>query len=232
MPNGTLKIIQSCCTELEATNVNQLVRSVLDEYQSRLDREDPVVRKFDMSQYVARRDDFLLGIGAETGKFLNILIKLRRPKMILEVGTSYGYSTVWIAEAAQAVGATVISLELGGDKVSLAKEMIAKAGLEASVEFIVGDALEEIPTLTRTIDFALIDLWKELYVPVFDRIYPKLGDAALVVADNIILPAMHAESAAKYTSHVRSLPGIESVTVPIGSGIELSYYARPSGNRL
>lgn len=207
--------------------MDEIVLTVLEEYQSRLDREAPIVQSFDMAGYLQERDAFLLGVGAETGKFLNILIKAKRPKTILEVGTSYGYSTLWLAEAARTVGAKVITLELSADKSAHAKEMITKAGLQSSVEFIVGDALEKIPTVTGMIDFALIDLWKELYISSFDRIRPKLSDGALVATDNVIFPAFYAESAAEYIAHVRSQPGIESVTVPIGSGIELSYYSNP-----
>ncbi|HVB33458.1 MAG TPA: class I SAM-dependent methyltransferase [Patescibacteria group bacterium] len=211
--------------------MDAIVLTVIEEYQSRLDQEAPIVRNFDMGEYIRRRDAFLLGVGAETGTFLNILIKAKRPRTILEVGTSYGYSTLWLAEAARAVGARVISLEVSEDKTVLAKQMIARAGLQSSVEFVVGDALEKIPTVTGTIDFALIDLWKELYIPSFDRLYPKLSDGALVAADNVIFPVFYAESAAEYISHVRSQPGIESVTVPIGSGIELSYYSKPGATK-
>jgi predicted O-methyltransferase YrrM len=206
--------------------MNKTVRSVLEEYQSRFDEEIKITSKFDLPSYLENRDKYLLGVGADTGKFLNILIKSHRPKLIVEVGTSYGYSTVWLAEAVQAVGAKLVTLELSPDKVAVARQMITKAGLESSVEFVTGDALKNIEAITDRINFALIDLWKELYIPAFDRIYPKLAVGGLVAADNISLPAyLVAESGPTYVAHVRSHAGIESVTVPIGSGVELSYFS-------
>jgi predicted O-methyltransferase YrrM len=209
----------------EVFMLNKTVGSVLEEYQSRLNEEGKITGKFDLNEYVQRRDNFLLGIGAETGKFLNILIKSHRPKLIVEVGTSFGYSTLWLAEAAQAVRAKLVTLELSPDKVAVARRMMSKAGLESSVEFVTGDALRNIEAITDPIDFAFIDLWKELYIPAFDRIYPKLTVGALVAADNMLSPSYTADDAVKYVAHVRSQAGVESITVPIGSGVELSYFS-------
>lgn len=204
------------------------VRIVLEEYQSRLDEELKITSKFDLREYLQNRDGYLLGVGAETGKFLNILIKSNRPKTIVEVGTSYGYSTLWLAEAAQAVGGKLITLELSPDKAAVARQVVAKAGLESSVKFVVGDALQNIEAITGQIDFALIDLWKELYVLAFDRLYSKLRVGAIVAADNMLSPSYTVEDAARYRAHVRSQAGIETVTVPIGSGVEVSYYSGPA----
>ncbi len=209
--------------------MNEKVKAVLEEYQARLDREDPVVLGFSREEYLERRDEYLLGVGADTGRFLNILIKATRPKVIVEAGTSYGYSTLWLADAAQSAGATVISCETADKKVAFAREMLTRAGLEKCVEFVVGDVRETIPKLALSIDFVLIDLWKELYIPTFDLVYPKLADGALVTADNMLRPALHAEAGAKYIAHVRAQKGIESVTVPTGTGVELSRYSRNRG---
>jgi len=204
------------------------VIKVLADYESRLQRENPVVSAFTAEQYLERRDECLLGIGADTGRFLNILIKAARPRMILEIGAAYGYSTLWMAEAAASVGGRLVSLEVSEEKIAYARERLAKAGLDSVVEFVAGDAVRNIEAFEGTVDFALIDLWKELYVPSFDRLYPRLAEGALVAADNICLPLRHAEVMKSYVSHVRAKPGIESVTVPVGNGIELSRFVRSS----
>jgi len=208
--------------------MDSTVRTVLEDYQSRLDEELKITSKFDLNEYLRSRDGYLLGIGGDTGKFLNILIKSHRPKTTVEVGTSYGYSTLWLAEAARAVRGKLITLELSPDKSAVAQKVIAKAGLESSVEFVVGDAIQNIQAIAGQIDFALIDLWKELYIPAFDRLYPKLSAGAIVAADNMLSPSYTTEDAARYRAHVRSAAGIETVTVPIGSGVELSYYSGPA----
>jgi predicted O-methyltransferase YrrM len=202
------------------------VVEVLAEYEERLARENPVVAEFTAAEYVEHRDECLLGIGAETGRFLNILIKAARPRTIVEAGTCYGYSTIWLAEAAASVGGRVVSLEVSGAKIAFARERLSAAGLSSQVEFVEGDALRSLDAFDGTIDFALIDLWKELYVPTFDRIFSRLAEGALVAADNVCLPPLHAEAMKTYISHVRGCEGIESVTVPVGSGIELSRFSR------
>ena len=206
--------------------MNKQIASVLARYEERSRQEYPVVAAFSMQEYVAQRDGFLLDIGPESAKFLNILIKATRPKLVLEIGSSYGFSTLWLAEAADAAGARVVSLEISEQKIRFAKQQIDEAGLGSVVQFIQGDALTNIASMTDPVDFVLIDLWKELYIPVLDGLYPKLAREALIAADNICLPAIHAPVMQKYVAHVRSLPGIESVTVPVGSGIELSRYSK------
>ncbi len=202
------------------------VVEVLAEYEVRLARENPVVAEFTAAEYAEHRDECLLGIGAETGRFLNILIKAAKPRTIVEAGTSYGYSTIWLAEAAAAVGGRVVSLEVSDAKIAFARESLLAAGLGSAVEFVAGDALRSLQEFDGTIDFALIDLWKELYVPTFDRIYTRLAEGALVAADNVCLPPLHAEAMKTYVAHVRRHAGIDSVTVPVGSGIELSRFSR------
>ena len=205
--------------------MNAIVVEVLARYEERLQREDSVVAGFTADEYLENRDDCLLGIGAATGRFLNILIKAARPRMIVEVGTSYGYSTLWLAEAAATLGSQVLSLELSQAKIEYARARLEEAGLVSVVTFAAGDALLHLESLRFKVDFVLIDLWKELYIPAFGHLYPHLADGALIAADNICLPALHAAAMKKYVDHVRSVPGIESVTVPVGSGIELSRFS-------
>ena len=94
------------------------------------------------------------------------------------------------------------------------------AGLDSYVEFIVGDALEVIDSLPQMFDLVLVDLWKDLYVPCLERFYPKLKNGAIVVADNIIRPG--GENARAYQNAIRSKVGMQSVLLPVGTGIEIS----------
>ena len=102
--------------------------------------------------------------------------------------------------------------------------MIDKAGLLDFVEFKHGDALQILAALPGPIDFMLLDLWKRFYVPCFDLAYPKLAKGATIVADNMCYPEGVRETADNYRKHVKSKPGIDSVLLSIGSGIELSRY--------
>lgn len=174
---------------------------------------------------MARLDDFLLPVGSDTAALLQALVKGTKPRLILELGTSYGYSTAWLAAAARDYGARLITLELSEKKVAYARDAIARAGLAAVVDFRVGNALNILPGLPDSIDFVLIDLWKNLYVACLDAVYPKLASGAIVVADNMLQPESSRPEAAAYRRRVREL-GLDSVLLPVGSGIELSRKTR------
>jgi predicted O-methyltransferase YrrM len=170
----------------------------------------------------ALRDEFLLPVGPEVGSFLHALILAKRPKRILELGTSYGYSTLFFADAARSVGATVITMELADWKQDYAKEQIAKAGLSDSVDFQLGDAVEMIEADPGPFDFILLDIWKELYLPCFNAFYDKLSDEAIIAADNMIYPPQAREDVRRYRAAVLEKGDLQTALLPIGSGIELS----------
>src|SRR6185437_9009788 len=134
------------------------VEQVLAEYDARSAKERPHHEAgWDADD---RRDQLLLRVGPETGRLLNILIKGARAQRILEIGTSYGYSTVWLAEAARATGGRVMTLDLAQYKQDYARERLARAGLAGEVEWHTGDALELLRKLPGPFDFVLLDLWK------------------------------------------------------------------------
>lgn len=168
------------------------------------------------------RDSRLLAVGPETGRFINILARSFKAPTIVEIGTSYGYSGIWLAEAARAAGGRVITLELHDYKSAHARQQAEAAGLAEYVDFRVGDAVELIGQIEGGIDFVLLDLWKDLYVPSLEAFYPKLNPSAVIVADNMITPG--GEDVARYAEVVRAKPGISSVLLPVGSGIEVSRY--------
>jgi predicted O-methyltransferase YrrM len=201
--------------------MDEAVCRVLTEYETRIEAENLAMQSADMAQVMARRDEFLLPIGPDTGRVLNILIKNAKARSILELGTSYGYSTVWLAEAARETGGRVASLELADYKARHARDALARAGLADHVEIHVGSAVEILPKLAGPYDFVLIDLWKELYVTCLDLVYPKLAHGAFVAADNMIYPEISRPDAANYQRHIRRLE-FDSVLLPIGSGVELS----------
>jgi len=169
---------------------------------------------------------FCFPVGPATGQLMNILIKEAKAKTILEIGTSHGYSTVWLAEAARATGGKVITLDLHAGKQEYAHNALRKAGLADLVEFKLGDARESISTLSGPIDFVLLDLWKDLYIPCFDLFYPKLSGGAIVVADNMLFPEFSRSDAALYRQHARAKADLQSMLLPVGSGVEVSRCVR------
>ena len=203
------------------------ILEVLAEYEKRGAEEHKRQLQDGLEKWLDQRDEFLISVGPATGQLLNILAKSIQAKTIVELGTSYGYSTVWLAEAARANSGKLISLDKADYKQAYAKERIARAGLTGYVEFRLGDALETLATLKGPFDFVLVDLWKELYVPCLELFYPQLAPGAFVAADNMIYPDVYRESALEYRKLVRSKPKIDSVLLPVGSGVELSRYHDP-----
>ena len=156
----------------------------------------------------------------ETGLFLHLLVKISKAKNILEIGTSQGYSTIWLASAAEETGAKVISLEIKPESAAKAQENLRKVKLEKLVEIRVGDAKEILSNLKEKFDFIFIDAEKKDYTTYFELVRSKLNKNGLIVADNII---SHAEALSDYKRIVGEHPDFQSLLVPVGSGEMLSY---------
>jgi predicted O-methyltransferase YrrM len=203
--------------------MDERVMAVLDTYHARMREEDQRMREAPPTSGPADwRDQVLLAVGPDTGKLLNILVRSLKAPHILELGTSYGYSGIWLAEAAQATGGRLTTLELQDYKTAYARDMAMKAGLDGCIDFKVGDALQLIAGLPSGLDFVLVDLWKDLYEPCLDAFYPKLNPGAIIVADNMIRPG--GEGVKRYGRAVRAKPGMTSIMVPVGSGLEISRF--------
>jgi predicted O-methyltransferase YrrM len=113
-------------------------------------------------------------------------------------------------------------LEIHAEKQKHARASIEKAGLTGLVDFRLGDARDSLSKLKESVDFVLLDLWKNLYIECFDLFYPRLREGALIVADNMLYPESARADAEGYRQHIRTKPGIESVLLPVGSGLELT----------
>ena len=202
--------------------VDPVIERVLAEFERRA--EDEQRRTMAPGAPGTNLDDLLLSVGRDGGILLYLLATGAQSRRILELGSSYGYSTVWLAAAARATGGKVMSLELKEFKIEHARQALTRAGLSTRVEFHVGDCLETLKTLPGPFDFVLLDLWKDLYIPSFDLIYPKLADGALIVADNMLHPERARPDANRYRARVREAGGMTTVLLPVGHGIELSRY--------
>lgn len=203
--------------------MDKLVLGILEQYHQRIAQEklmreqQPRVRESEGGP-----DTWMRAVGPATGQLMNLIIKSQTAPRILEIGTSYGYSGIWLAEAARAAGGHVTTIELHDYKSAYAKEMAGYAGLGQHIDFLVGDAVALIAGLQTSFDFILLDLWKNLYVSCLEAFYPKLNPGAIIVADNMILPG--GDEVAAYRAAVAKKPGITTVMLPVGTGIEVSRF--------
>ena len=97
---------------LDKAAMDPRVRRVIEEYEERAQRDEQLWNSLSEAELRARLDEFLLPVGWAAASLMNLIIKEGEARRILEVGSSYGYSTIWLAEAARATGGKVISLEL------------------------------------------------------------------------------------------------------------------------
>ena len=162
-----------------------------------------------------------IAVTPNQGKLLQILARLVNAQKVLEIGTLGGYSTIWLARALPESG-RLISLELNPKHAEVARDSIERAGLSRKVEIRLGRALDTLPKLPGPFDFVLIDLWKDLYSQCFELLHPKLSQGALVAADNMLFPPTVRPYAKAYQQLVRTKGDMDSLLLPLGSGVELS----------
>ncbi|MFI6299395.1 O-methyltransferase [Nonomuraea sp. NPDC050790] len=163
--------------------------------------------------------DFYLPISARGGELLYALVRAARPQTVVEFGTSYGISTLYLAAAVHDNGTGhVLTTELSEHKISAARANLAQAGLDAVVTIRPGDARETLTDVPEPIGLVLLDGWKDQCLPVLRLIEDKLAPGALVVADDTTFPSM-----AAYLDHVRDpANGYVSVAFPVEDGMEIS----------
>lgn len=137
-------------------------------------------------------------------------------RRLAEIGGSSGISTIALAEAARRSGGSLTSVEIEPSRQLEAKNTIASLGLSNWVEFVLGDAADIIPEW-HELDFVLLDCEKEDYINFFQML--NLAPGAVVVADNILSHGLF-----DYVAHVRMRSNVESITLPIGKGLEVTRF--------
>ncbi len=121
----------------------------------------------------------------EAGRFLYVLARSIEAKRMIEFGTSFGISTIYLAAAARDSGGRVISTEIEPHKCRTAEANLRDAGLADYAEILEGDALQTLRSVEGPIDLLFLDGWKDLYIPLLELLQPRLRKGAIVVADNV-----------------------------------------------
>jgi caffeoyl-CoA O-methyltransferase len=190
------------------------VRAVL----ARLEAEDADERARGLSSEERSRQ-----VARTTGQFLFALVAPQTDCEVLEIGGSRGYSTIWLASGVRHLAGRVLSLEADPAKAEAWRRNVAEAGLDDTAELIEGDAFETLREIDDVFDIVFIDAEKEDYEALFDLSRPKVEPGALFIADNVL---SHEETLGDYSRHRQADPTLESVTVPLDRGLELSAVLR------
>jgi caffeoyl-CoA O-methyltransferase len=162
-------------------------------------------------------------VARTTGRFLFAFVAPQTDCEVLEIGGSRGYSTIWLAAGVRNLGGRVLSLENDPAKAEAWRANVEEAGLGEWVDLIEGDALETLPPIEDVFDVVFLDAEKEQYEQLFAEARGKLEPGAVVIADNVL---SHQETLGAYSQARRADPTLESVTLPLDRGLELSVVLR------
>ncbi len=171
-----------------------------------------------LERFMATADD-ALAIPREAGEFLHALVLATAAKRGVEIGTSYGYSGLWIASALSGNGGRLVTIDNDPRKCEAARKNFEQAGLADCVEIRAGVGVEVLESLDGPVDFVLNDADKESCIRYVQLITGRLVDRGVVVTDNIV---SHAKQLADFVAWIRGRDDFYSTMVPIGNGMELS----------
>ena len=186
------------------------VRAVL----ARLEAEDADERAQNVPREQRARQ-----VARTTGQFLFAFVAPQADCEVLELGGSRGYSTLWLAAGVRYLGGRVLSLEADPAKVEAWRANVEEAGLDDVAELLPGDAFETLPQIDDVFDLVFLDAEKEQYEALFELARPKLEPGAVVIADNVL---SHEDVLGAYSLARQADPTLESVTVPLDRGLEIS----------
>jgi len=158
----------------------------------------------------------MLNITHDTGEFLAVLVRAMGARRILEIGTSNGYSTLWLAEAAAAHDGLVTTVELSPKKVAMARDNVVRAGLQERVRQVEGDAGDVLAASDdAAFDIVFLDSERTAYLAWLPQIERVLRPGGLIVVDNA---TSHAQELAPFMQALRCAPGWSTSLVPVGKG--------------
>ena len=205
--------------------INEKIQNVLSRLEKDIDYEN------------SHRDEILSEkrlncISKNIGMFYNILLKSINAKKILEIGMSVGYSGLWFADVVMSntqseSNGQIITIEREKFKIDNATQNFEEAGVGSLIKIREGEARKILHEIKEEFsenyfDFIFIDADKESYIEYFDLCLPLVRKGGIIGADNILFPERFNEMMADYLSHVKSKPNVQSVTVPIDNGEEVT----------
>jgi predicted O-methyltransferase YrrM len=162
----------------------------------------------------------MLNLQPDTARMVSMLVRSSGRKRLLEIGTSNGYSTIWLAWSLSGPDGRIISVDHSAEKHAMADENLRRAGLRERVELRLGDATTVAGELEGAFDFVLFDSVQVQPHKQLEVLLDKLADSAMVLADNVL---SHPEEMSAFISIIEAQPDFDYVVVPVGKGLCLAY---------
>ena len=176
-------------------------------------------------------DERMLAITKDTGIFYNTILRMQKPKRILEIGTSTGYSSLWFADAVLGLKTKILTIEQSQKKIEMATRNFKSAEVSKIIQIKQGNAKDILNQMLKEFrknksrkyfDFVFIDADKEEYGFYFDASLKMLKRGGIIAADNIIYPKRFQTYIKKYMDYVYAKKNIQTSIIPIGNGQQIS----------
>jgi len=177
MPSAFFKII---CLQIFLATFGLLAISKTAPAQTSGD-----ARALERLKWMRQNEGNLWNVNPSEGAFLRGLAEKVQAREALEIGTSNGYSSIWIGMGVRKEGGHLLTLEIDEGRAKLARANFRAAGLDSVITVKLGDALEEVPKLHGPYDFVFIDAWKQDYVKYLDMVIPMVRPGGVIVAHNV-----------------------------------------------
>ena len=203
--------------------INEKIQNVLSRLEKDIDYENSHLDEIPSEKR-------LNCISKNIGMFYNILLKSINAKNILEIGMSVGYSGLWFADVVMSntqSSGQIITIDREKSKIDKATRNFEEAGVDSLIKIREGEARKILHEIKEEFgenyfDFIFIDADKESYIEYFDLCLPLVRKGGIIGADNILFPERFNEMMADYLSHVRNKSNVQSVTIPIDNGEEVT----------
>lgn len=174
-------------------------------------------------EHEASHDRRMLNLEPDTARLVSLFVRSSRRERVLEIGTSNGYSTLWLAWSVRLHNGQVISIDRDTGKQELAEANLRRAGLREVVELVQGDATEIVRELDGPFDCVFFDADRVSAPEQLQLLLPKLRDDVVLVADNAL---SHPDEIAGYLAALQALPDFERIVIPVGNGLRVAYLGR------
>jgi caffeoyl-CoA O-methyltransferase len=169
--------------------------------------------------------------GHMQGNFLSMISHMIRPKQILEIGTYTGYSALCLAQGLQA-GGKIHTIDVNEELEKMVRAYFMESGMNEKINFLVGDAMQLIPTLNETFDLVFIDADKKNYSNYYDLVFDKVKSGGFIVADNVLWSGKVLDTERNndndtllidaFNKKVHADPGVEHMLLPLRDGLMIA----------